>query len=65
MVKPLHETGVEIDGFRLEAESFARLVAGDAAAWTGASPEESIDIMAAIEAMRRSAAMQGAWVDIP
>jgi D-xylose 1-dehydrogenase (NADP+, D-xylono-1,5-lactone-forming) len=52
------------DGFRLEAESFARLVAGDSEAWTGATPEESIDIMAAIEAMRRSANMNGAWVAI-
>ena len=53
------------DGFRLEAESFARLVAGEADAWTGASPAELIDIMAAIAALRRSAGMQGAWVEIP
>jgi D-xylose 1-dehydrogenase (NADP+, D-xylono-1,5-lactone-forming) len=50
------------DGFRLEAESFARLVTGDEAAWTGASPAESIDIMATIEAIRISAHTNGAWV---
>jgi D-xylose 1-dehydrogenase (NADP+, D-xylono-1,5-lactone-forming) len=52
------------DGFRLEAESFARLVAGDAAAWTGATPAESIDIVAAIEGLRRSVDRNGAWVEI-
>ena len=53
------------DGFRLEAEQFARLVRGETDAWTGATPAESLDIMAIIEAARRSAADNGRWVDIP
>jgi predicted dehydrogenase len=52
------------DGFQLEAEAFARLVYGDTAAWTGATPEESIDIMATIDAIRRSAALGGDWIDV-
>ena len=53
------------DGFRLEAEQFARLVHGEATAWTGATPDESIDIAAIIAAARQSAADGGRWVDIP
>jgi predicted dehydrogenase len=52
------------DGFQLEAESFARLVAGNTAAWSGATPEESVDIMAIIDAIRRSAALNGSWMDV-
>ena len=52
------------DGFRLEAEQFARLLHGDAEAWTGATPAESLDIMATIEAAMRSAAADGQWVDV-
>ncbi len=52
------------NGFRLEAESFARLVAGDAGAWTGVSEQQSIDIMDTLEAIRRSAHV-GAAVDLP
>jgi predicted dehydrogenase len=52
------------DGFRLEADSFAQLVAGDSAAWTGATPEESVDITATIDAIRRSAGLNGAWIDV-
>jgi len=43
------------NGFRLEAESFARLVAGDLGAWTGVTPEESIDIAGILAAILESA----------
>ena len=52
------------DGFQLEAESFTRLVRGDAAAWTGATEGESVDIAATIDALRRSAARDGAWTEV-
>ena len=53
------------DGFRLEADQFARLIRGEAGAWTGATPGESMDIMATIEAARRSAEEGGRFVDVP
>jgi xylose dehydrogenase (NAD/NADP) len=43
------------NGFRLEAESFARLVAGEPGAWTGVTPQESIDIAATLAAILESA----------
>lgn len=43
------------NGFQLETESFARLVRGEAGAWSGATPEESIDIMLMLDAIRASA----------
>ena len=43
------------DGFRAEAESFARLLNGDEDGWSGATPEESIDIMLTLDATRLSA----------
>jgi D-xylose 1-dehydrogenase (NADP+, D-xylono-1,5-lactone-forming) len=43
------------NGFLAEAESFARLVSEGAAQWTGATQEESIDIMMTVEALLRSA----------
>ena len=43
------------DGFLAEAESFARLVREGPAQWSGATPEESIDIMMTVEALLRSA----------
>ncbi|MBV9811888.1 MAG: hypothetical protein JO326_04005, partial [Acetobacteraceae bacterium] len=49
------------DGFRLEAESFARAVRTGAAAWNGATEAESVDTMAALEAIGRSA-REGNWV---
>ena len=52
-------------GFKLEAEQFVRLVRGEAQAWTGASPAESIDIAATIAAARQSAAENGRWIDLP
>lgn len=46
----------EGNGFFLEAESFARLVAsGDESQWTGATPQESIDIAAMLDALIKSA----------
>jgi predicted dehydrogenase len=48
------------NGFRLEAESFARAVREGAPAWTGASPEESIDIALILDAIRASA-KSGQW----
>lgn len=44
-----------LNGFRAEAESFERCVRAGAAHWTGATPEESIDIAATLEAMLASA----------
>jgi D-xylose 1-dehydrogenase (NADP+, D-xylono-1,5-lactone-forming) len=43
------------NGFLAEAESFERLVREGPAQWTGASPEESIDIMLALDALLESA----------
>jgi D-xylose 1-dehydrogenase (NADP+, D-xylono-1,5-lactone-forming) len=48
------------NGFLAEAESFERLVRGGPAHWTGATPEESIDIMTTLEALLRSARSGGA-----
>jgi predicted dehydrogenase len=42
------------NGFRLEAESFAKLVAGEPGAWTGVTPGESIDIAAILAAVLES-----------
>jgi D-xylose 1-dehydrogenase (NADP+, D-xylono-1,5-lactone-forming) len=42
-------------GFLYEAESFARLVASGLSQWTGATPEESIDIAGMLEAIQASA----------
>ena len=44
-----------INGFLAEAESFEGLVREGPARWTGATPEESIDIMMTLEAILRSA----------
>jgi xylose dehydrogenase (NAD/NADP) len=44
-----------INGFLAEAESFARLVGKGPAAWTGPSPEESIDNMLTLQAILESA----------
>jgi xylose dehydrogenase (NAD/NADP) len=43
------------NGFLAETEAFERLVRQGPALWTGASPEESIDIMLTLEAILRSA----------
>lgn len=51
------------DGFRLEAESFARLVR-TGSGWDGASEAESLDTAAALEAIAASM-RSGDWVDLP
>jgi predicted dehydrogenase len=51
------------DGFRLEAESFARLIR-TGSGWNGASQAESLDIAAALSAIAESA-RTGGWVAIP
>ncbi len=51
------------DGFRLEAESFARMVRQGAAAWDGCSEAESIDTALALSAIARSA-REGGWVNV-
>jgi predicted dehydrogenase len=43
------------DGFRLEAESFADAVRQGAERWTGATPEESVDVALTLEAIAESA----------
>ena len=52
------------NGFLAEAESFERLVRQGPAAWQGATPQESIDIVLTIEAILKSA-HSGIAVDIP
>jgi predicted dehydrogenase len=42
------------NGFLAEAESFAQLVAGRPDQWTGATPEETTDIMLTLDAMAKS-----------
>jgi len=44
-----------LDAFRAEAESFERLIRIGPDQWTGASPDESIDIMLTLEAILQSA----------
>ena len=51
------------DGFRLEAESFARLVR-TGTGWNGANEAESVDIALALAAIAHSA-RSGGWVDLP
>jgi xylose dehydrogenase (NAD/NADP) len=53
-----------INGFLAEAESFERLVREGPSHWTGATPEESVDIMATLEAVLRSA-RGGGGVEVP
>ncbi|HEX3350556.1 MAG TPA: Gfo/Idh/MocA family oxidoreductase [Acetobacteraceae bacterium] len=51
------------DGFRAEAESFARMIRVGPQAWNGASEAESVDTMMALEAIGRSA-RDGGWVEV-
>jgi predicted dehydrogenase len=51
------------DGFRAEAESFARMIRIGASAWNGATEAESIDTVLALQAIARSA-KTGGWVDL-
>jgi xylose dehydrogenase (NAD/NADP) len=53
-----------VNGFLAEAESLERLVRAGPAEWSGATPEESIDVMLTLEAILGSA-RSGAAVDIP
>jgi predicted dehydrogenase len=61
-----HETieTASIDGFLAEADAFADLVAQGMAYWTGATPEESIDIAFTLEALAASA-RKGIPVEVP
>lgn len=52
------------NGFLLEAESFAALLRDGDRAWSGATPEESIDIMLTLDAIRASAKAGGDWVQV-
>jgi predicted dehydrogenase len=52
------------NGFRAEAEAFSDLVTQGREGWTGATPEESIDIAATLEALAASA-RRGMAIDIP
>jgi D-xylose 1-dehydrogenase (NADP+, D-xylono-1,5-lactone-forming) len=53
---PYEEIAVQAcDGFRAEAESFERLIRLGPGHWTGASPDESVDIMLTLEAILESA----------
>ena len=51
------------NGFRLETESFARLVRGETDAWSGATPQESIDIALTLDAIMESA-KSGGWINV-
>jgi predicted dehydrogenase len=51
------------DGFRAEAESFARMIRQGAAQWNGASEAESIDVVLSLQAIAESA-KTGAWVEV-
>jgi len=51
------------NGFRLEAESFARMVREGAQAWNGCTEAESIDTALALTAIARSA-REGGWVNV-
>jgi D-xylose 1-dehydrogenase (NADP+, D-xylono-1,5-lactone-forming) len=48
-------TTADGNGFRFEADAFQQLVAHGPAAWNGATPQQSIDIAATLEAMGQSA----------
>jgi D-xylose 1-dehydrogenase (NADP+, D-xylono-1,5-lactone-forming) len=47
-----------MNGFRAEAESFERLIRLGTAHWTGASPDESLDIMLTLDALLASARLR-------
>jgi predicted dehydrogenase len=53
-----------INGFLAEADAFARLVSDGPAQWPGTTPEESIDGMLTLDAIRESA-RSGGTVEIP
>jgi predicted dehydrogenase len=53
-----------VNGFLAEAEAFERLVRSGPTQWSGTTPEESIDIMLTLDAIRTSA-RSGAAIEIP
>ncbi len=53
------------DGFRAEADSFARMIRLGAGEWNGASEAESVDVAMALEAIAASARAGGGWVELP
>ncbi len=53
-----------LNGFRAEAESFERLLRAGPEQWSGASPAESLDILATLDAVLASA-RSGRPVEIP
>jgi D-xylose 1-dehydrogenase (NADP+, D-xylono-1,5-lactone-forming) len=54
----------QTDGFLAEAESFAGLLEHGWGRWTGATPEESVDILLTLEALIASARRGGAVVEV-
>lgn len=52
------------DGFLAEAESFRKLLVGNQDDWDGATPQESLDIAATLDAIARSAREDGPWIDV-
>ena len=53
---------IEIDAvrpFRAQAESFADMIQGGEAQWTGATPSESLDIAITLDAIAESARTRG------
>ncbi len=52
------------DGFRAEAESFARMIRLGKQHWNGATEAESVDTVMALQAIAESA-RSGAWVELP
>jgi D-xylose 1-dehydrogenase (NADP+, D-xylono-1,5-lactone-forming) len=56
---PYETIGVPaVNGFRAEAESFERLIRLGPTHWTGATPDESLDIMLTLDALLASARMR-------
>jgi xylose dehydrogenase (NAD/NADP) len=52
------------DGFLAEADSFERLVREGKSYWSGATPDESLDIAATLDAIAQSARADGQWIDV-
>jgi predicted dehydrogenase len=52
------------DGFLAEADSFEQLVSKGQSFWSGATPDESLDIAATLDAIAQSARADGQWVGL-
>jgi xylose dehydrogenase (NAD/NADP) len=52
------------DGFLAEADSFKKLVSEEENCWSGATPDESLDIAATLDAIAQSARADGQWIDV-